>query len=244
MSECGDGEVLFARFPRRLLALCVDLGLLVGGTFIVSLGAEVLPIQSIGAVLVGLLFGGIILYEPLLISITGGTIGHHALNLRVARDDGQGNLRFLQAFIRMWLKGLLGIISFFFMGLTRRHQALHDLATSSSVQIKHPENARSSHYVVERTISAGEVEVSKLRRVFMILVWGCASFMATSFATPFVLSDACALNDLCTEGEELASSAITLVWFLCLGTILVFGWRGRLLGARARPPLDVDGVDA
>lgn len=244
MSKDGDGEILFARFPRRLLALCVDLGLFVGGTFIVSLGVEIVPIQSIGAVLVGVLIAGVILYEPLLVSITGGTIGHHALNLRVARDDGQGNLRFLQALIRMWLKGFLGIISFFFMGLTRRHQALHDLATSSSVQIKHPENARSSHYVVERTTSPGEVGVSRLRRVFVILVWGFASFIVMSFATISVLSDACALNDLCTEGEELASAAIALMWFLCLGAILVFGWRGQLLGARARPPTAEDGVDA
>ena len=236
MSDAGDTEVLFARFPRRLLALCVDLVLIVGGVFVFSVGAELVPIQGLWTVLVGLLVAGVFLYEPLLVSITGGTFGHHALNLRVARDDGQGNLGFLQAFIRMWLKGFLGIISFFFMGLTRRHQALHDLATRSSVQIKNTEDARPAHYAVERTTSPGEVDVSKLRRVSMILVWGFASFIAMTFSTIPVLSDACALDDLCTNGEELALAAISLAWFLCLGVILVLGWRGKLPGARARRP--------
>ena len=244
MSEDGGGEVLFARFPRRLLALCVDLSLFVGWTFIVLLGVEMVPIQNIWTVFVGLSIAGFFLYEPLLVSITGGTIGHHALNLRVARDDSQGNLRFFQAFIRMWLKGFLGIISFFFMGLTRKHQALHDLATHSSVQIKRPEDARPAHYVVERTTLPGEVDVSRFRRVLMILVWGFASFVAMSLATIPVLSDACALNDLCTDGEELALAAINLVWFLCLGAILVFGWRGQLPGARATRPTAEDRIDA
>lgn len=244
MSEDGNHEILFARFPRRLLALCVDVALFYAGIVVVSIGAEIVPIQTVWIILFGLLIVGVFLYEPLLVSITGGTIGHHALNLRVARDDNQGNLRFFQAFIRMWLKGLLGIPSFFFMGLTRRHQALHDLATSSSVQVKHPERARSSHYVFERTVSPGEVDVSKLRRVLAILAWGLASYVAMGFATAPVLSDECSINDLCTEGEELAFGAIGLVWLLCLGAILVFGWRGQLPGARAKRLSMEPGVDA
>jgi hypothetical protein len=56
-----------------------------------------------------------------------------------------------------------------------------------------------------------------------------------AFATVPILSDACSLQDICTDGEELAMGGITLVWALGLGAILLFGWRGQLPGARGKP---------
>jgi uncharacterized RDD family membrane protein YckC len=234
MVEDDAAAIPYATFPRRLLALCLDVALFVGGAMVFALGTELVPIQALWTVLTGVLMAGIFLYEPLLVSITGGTIGHHALNLRVAKENGGGRLGFFQAFARMCLKGILGILSFFFMGLTRRNQALHDLATRSSVRIKDPAKARATHYLFERAVSPGEVQVSIIRRVLAMLGWGFASFIAMSFATIPVLSDACALQGLCSEAEELALGGVTFVWVLCLGTILLFGWRGQLPGARAK----------
>ncbi len=236
MVEDETAAILYATFPRRLLALCVDAALFFGGATVFALGIELVPIQAVRIFFIGLLVAGVLLYEPLLVSITGGTLGHHALNLRVAKESGGGKLGFLQALARMWLKGLLGVLSFFFMGLTRRHQALHDLATRSSVQINHTAKARATHFVVELTVPPGEVDVSKLRRVVAILAWGMASFVAMSLATIPILSDACAIQGLCSEGEELAQGGITFLWTLGLGAILVFGWRGRLPGAREQRP--------
>jgi uncharacterized RDD family membrane protein YckC len=46
-------------------------------------------------------------YEPLLVPLTGGTIGHYLCNMRVVDDRG-GSVSFIEAFARMIIKSLLG----------------------------------------------------------------------------------------------------------------------------------------
>lgn len=76
-------------------------------------------------------------YEPLLVSLTGGTIGHYLCNMRVV-DDDRGNIGFVKAVARMIIKSLLGWYSFLAMAMTSRHQAVHDLLTRSTVQMEGP----------------------------------------------------------------------------------------------------------
>ena len=73
--------------------------------------------------------------SPLLVSLTGGTIGHYLCNMRVVDDRG-GNISFIKAFARMIIKSLLGWYSFLAMAMTSRHQAVHDLLTRSTVQMR------------------------------------------------------------------------------------------------------------
>src|SRR5262245_117683 len=97
-------QTQYARFSRRLRAMFVDWVL----ALVVMFGA-VLVAVSIGnqmfsrglAILVVLLF---VLYEPLLVSRTGGTIGHWFTNLRVVDDRTGGNLSLRTAFIRAAIK--------------------------------------------------------------------------------------------------------------------------------------------
>ena len=77
----------------------------------------------------------VLLYEPVLVSFTGGTVGHHLTNLRVVDDRG-GNVSFLKACARMVVKDLLGWCSFVILMATSRNQAIHDLVTRSTVQIR------------------------------------------------------------------------------------------------------------
>jgi uncharacterized RDD family membrane protein YckC len=54
--------------------------------------------RVLGAVVATWLF-----YEPLLVSLTGGTIGHYLCNIGVVGDQG-GNVSFIKAFARMIIK--------------------------------------------------------------------------------------------------------------------------------------------
>ena len=70
------------------------------------------------------------------------------MNLRVVDNRSGGNVSLLKALARLVVKGVLGIFSFFSMNLSRRHQAIHDILTRSSVQIKNPSRAQPHHYTV------------------------------------------------------------------------------------------------
>jgi uncharacterized RDD family membrane protein YckC len=80
----------------------------------------------------------------------GGTIGHRTMNLRVVDNRTAGNVSLPKALARFIVKGLLGILSFFTMNFSRRHHAVHDILTGSSVQIRNPSKAQPHHYTLGR----------------------------------------------------------------------------------------------
>ncbi len=225
----------YARFPRRLLGLTVDgfLGmlLLVGG----SIAASASGLQSVTVGFLLALLGLVVLYEPVLVSRTGGTVGHHVVNLRVERETSGERLSFGTALLRSLLKGLLGIPSFFFILLTRRHQSLHDKLTHSVVVVQDLEKARPEHYVYERaeTPGARAEGVSVPRRVLVILAYAVGVLIIFSFASALLVSAPCLERDACSSGENLTETLTGLFMILGWGAVMVLGWTGRLPGARA-----------
>ena len=97
----------------------------------------------------------LVLYEPILVSRMGGTLGHYFTNLRVVDDRSGGNIGFARACARVVIKGVLGLYSFVILAATRRNQAVHDLLTRSTVQIRDPAKAlpASVHRRAHRTCS-------------------------------------------------------------------------------------------
>jgi uncharacterized RDD family membrane protein YckC len=142
---------LFATFPRRLKALSVDgvVGLLFA-VLIFALVPMADSLPAVRAVMIVACFVVLVLYEPVMVSRYGGTVGHYLLNLRVVDGATGGNMRFGPALGRLVIKGLWGFLSFFTMPFTQRHRALHDMLTDSTVQIRHPAKASPHHYVLER----------------------------------------------------------------------------------------------
>jgi uncharacterized RDD family membrane protein YckC len=70
------------------------------------------------------------------------------MNLRVVDNRTASNVSLPQALLRFVVKGILGVLSFLTMRFSRRHQALHDILTSSSVRIRDAAAARPHHYTV------------------------------------------------------------------------------------------------
>lgn len=83
------------------------------------------------------------LYDPLMTSLTKGTIGHKMIGLQVVRADKMDKKIFIGlAFLRFLIKGVLGWISFLGVLGSKRKRALHD-TLSGSIVIYAPKKKRA-----------------------------------------------------------------------------------------------------
>lgn len=126
----------YGRFWPRVRAVYIDSIILIVVMAVGLVVAVSLRVDSVTRVLGFSVAGFWLLYEPLLVSFTGGTIGHRRANLRVVDDRTGGNVSVPKAVARALIKGPLGWVSFVTMALTRRSQAIHDLLTRSTVQVR------------------------------------------------------------------------------------------------------------
>jgi hypothetical protein len=163
----------------------------------------------------------------------GGTVGHLATNLRVVDDASGRNPGLLRAAARFWIKTALGVLSFVTMLLTRRHQAVHDSLTRTTVQIRDLAKAQPDDYLVERPAVESASMPSPARRILVVVMYQVVLFLAISIAITLLVSTACVEANRCTPGEEVVTNAVGLVWIGASLLCLVAGWRGRLWGARA-----------
>ena len=222
----------YARFSRRLRAMLLDWII----TLIVIFGALLLVAwmgndnfsRALGvAVVIALL-----LYEPVLVSYTGGTLGHYFTNLRVVDARDGGNISFPKACARVAIKGMLGLYSFVTLAATRRNQAVHDLLTRSTVQIRDPAKAAPGQYLTERTQPADANMPSGLRRVVVIFVYLLLMFVVDAVVTAGSVSPACIDSNFCSAGERIVSFAAGIMLLVLAALMIALGWQGRLFGAR------------
>jgi uncharacterized RDD family membrane protein YckC len=133
-------RVLYARMGPRMNAFFIDAAIL-GAAFLVAalVGAN---LAGTGAVAFVIWLAFWVLYDPLMVSRTGGTIGHRLQNLRVVSDRTGRSPSLLVAFIRNVVKGILGTLSFVAMAGSSRQKALHDWIAGTTVQARDPRSAR------------------------------------------------------------------------------------------------------
>ena len=94
------------------------------------------------------------------------------------------------------------------LAATRRNQAIHDLATRSTVQIRDPARAHPGQYITERAEVAAFGMPSRLRRAAIICAYLLLLVIAFGVAVngivvARVLSDRCLNNDYCSRGERI-----------------------------------------
>ena len=78
-----------------------------------------------------------VLYDPIFISLLGGTIGHMAMGIRVKRKmNPEKNILLPLAIIRFIVKLILGIVSLFTVSSDKQSLAIHDLVVGSIVLYK------------------------------------------------------------------------------------------------------------
>lgn len=222
----------YARFSRRLRGIMLDwiitLGVIAGALLVAASARN----DDVSRVLGFVVVTALLLYEPVLVSFTGGTLGHYFTNLRVVDDRG-GNVSFLKACARVVIKGLLGWYSFVVLAATRRNQAIHDLITRSTVQIRDPAKASPGEYVTERSEPANARVPSRWRRVAVILAYLLLSYLLGGAAAIGSMSRRCIQNEsFCSAGDRLINVVISLGLLFLTALIIGLGWKGRLFGAR------------
>jgi uncharacterized RDD family membrane protein YckC len=231
------GQAAYARFLPRLRALIVDWIIITVAMFAAIFIAAATRSDNLARPLGFSVAALWLLYEPLLVAFAGGTLGHRFGNLRVVDNATGGNVSFLKAVARTVIKAFLGIVSFVTMLTTRRSQAIHDLLTHSTVQIRDLSRAGPSLYVRERDEFANPALPSAGRRIAVILAYalvGSALFFGLMILALWagLISGRCLQQDRCSSSDTVAKLVFNLGWFAMCGLILVFGWRGRLFGAR------------
>ena len=123
----------YANLPIRIKAVVIDAIIIVAAMFVVSEALsffENVPDflrASIGVCI-------FILYEPLLVSLKGGTIGQSFMNISVRQErDETKRINIASAFLRFFLKVVLGWFSMLGVTSNEKRKAIHDSAASSVV---------------------------------------------------------------------------------------------------------------
>jgi uncharacterized RDD family membrane protein YckC len=227
----------YARFSRRLRAMLLDWIIALAVIFGAALLAATVRNDTLSRALGILVVVALLLYEPVLVSRMGGTLGHYLTNLRVVDERNGGNVSFLKACARVVIKGVLGLYSFVILAATRRNQAVHDLLTRSTVQIRDPAKASSHQYITERAELAAAGMPSRLRRAAVIC--GYLLLLAIVYVVAIgcivaagAISKACLDGNFCSAGERFLSLAYALTLLGLSAVCIALGWRGRLIGAR------------
>ena len=230
--------VLFGRLSRRIQALMLDMMLFTAGMLACLSVMSASGSDMISTVVGTTAASCALLYEPVLVSYMGGTIGHRLRNLRVVDERTGANLGFFKATSRFVIKTVLGIPSFITMMATRRHQAVHDLATRSTVRINDVASAEPGHYHHELIDLVAAGMPSILRRLLVITIYSSISFLLIGIVFALfdafeVLSSGCLYDDRkCSSGDRSITIGSTLLWIMALFVIVFKGWRGQLWGAR------------
>ncbi len=129
----SEGNVTYAAIQDRIKAAVIDSIIIILALFITS---EVFAlfdsvpnyIKIIASIII------FILYDPLLTSMKGGTIGHTLSKITVRKEDKlEENISFPSALIRFILKVLLGWISLISISGNEKKKAIHDYAANSIV---------------------------------------------------------------------------------------------------------------
>jgi hypothetical protein len=182
----------------------------------------------------------VLLYEAVAVSVWGCTLGQWLSNLRVVAPTPSGRLPFWKAFLRWLLKGATGLASFATMGATQRNQALHDLPFGTTVEIADPRRALGHHFIRERPALAPAGTPSRIRRLLVIAGYLVLIFLLWMVLINVVVSQDCIDTNACKAGENQLLGTIGTGWLAASIAAAVFGWQGRLPGARRRRQVSVD----
>jgi uncharacterized RDD family membrane protein YckC len=232
MVETIPAAEVYPRLLRRLQGVFID-GL-------------VIPLAAIG-VLVALTYAGvesawikvlcpllvIFLLEPVAVSATGGSIGHHIVGLRVRKERIDERIDLLSAVVRVVVKTLFGLPAFFVALVSRKRQALHDIVVKSIIVHKSTVGLPLRELLPARTRTDEHATYASIwRRILVILLYWALFYIAWSFVVYAFIAGPCAQYGKCDQIQTTVVLGSMIVLLIALIAFLVLGWRGSLYGCR------------
>jgi len=181
----------------------------------------------------------IIVLGPLLVSMTGGTLGHHFVGIHVKNRKTGKNINIFAAILRFIIKIPLGLFSFILIFNTKRHLAIHDLVSGSVVLVKNPSSKPKYEVLEERKIELdGFKYPSKSRRAGMMLAYTFLNVTVISILIVMFVSDVCMTNDLCSMSETSIMNVMEFILWIGEITLLFMCSRGLMPGCRRQLLID------
>ncbi len=223
----------YPRLIKRVHAWIIDSLLL----FFIILGSLLLPnyIGIEGTLLKGvLILLPIISFEPLLINLTGGTLGHHYAGLKIVDSRSHSRLSLVKCYLRFIIKVFFGFYSFIMMLITKRHQAAHDLFSGSLVLFKNPETVSEDYKLEERKVDFINQKPPLMRRILLIIAYGFLCLVLWGIILMFSVSEDCIEKDICSALEESILTWGTGAFLIIIPGVAIAGFLCKLPGARIK----------
>lgn len=232
MLSINHTSVVYPYLNRRVYAAFVDgLLLVLGMVLSVVLAGPHNPPPWVYFSLCAL----VSLIEPVLVSFTGGSIGHHIFGIKVIDQSSGNHIGVVRSLVRTILRFMLGVFSLFFIHTTKRYQALHDLATKSLVIIRNTSSLPARHYRKEQSLEEPLYRYPSLwRRGAIICIYSIISIITLVAISALFVTETCLLNDNCSEEENVIVVLVDLVILVTLAPLMIFGVKGRLWGAKRK----------
>ena len=224
---------LYPSLTRRYQAFIID-GVIMYAAFMAS-AYLVMMLDMSGVARISIVAGIVFAIDPLLVSTSGASIGHHLRGLRIEKAERHQNINIIQSLVRFLIKYLFGWLSLIFILTTKKHQALHDFVSKSVVVVKKPADFHKDDLFGERTAHVtGHILPSAKRRLFIICVCLVGSFLTAVITVNLYVELQCMDSDLCSNSDEILLRIIFYLWFASIAVIVVMGWRGLLWGSKRR----------
>jgi uncharacterized RDD family membrane protein YckC len=236
MEQQATAPEVYPRLVRRFQGVFIDgfvvplcaMGTLVALTYA---GVESTWVKVLCPLLV------VFTLDPIAVSATGGSVGHHLVGLRVRKARADERIGIVAAVVRFVVKAVFGVPAFFVAFLNRRRQGLHDLAAGSLIVHKSTEGLPAYELLPARTSEDEHVAyVSVARRILVIVLYWVLLYVAASLVIAAITWGPCIDSGRqCTPTQAYAAMSVSLLLLASAVAVAVLGWLGRLYGCRKRP---------
>lgn len=181
-----EQENIYATLPMRIKAIAID-SLIVSLLLMALLQVLGLYFPKHSVLTAFAIFGMLLLFEPILISSFGCTIGQYLMGIRVILKKDETLCPFHLSIIRYIVKIILGSLSLFYMLFSSNRQGIHDYCAKTIVVlskrklIKHPEVAKEQ--IEETQFDQQYKYPSAVRRFVFFVIW----YIIASFSASIIL---------------------------------------------------------
>lgn len=231
-----DGMVRYATFTRRARAVLIDATVLYSALVVIAFLADLArDVPGSGRLAWLALLCICVLYEPLLVSLRGATIGHAAKGLVIVDDDTGRPPSFARALLRYFGKLPLGVFGFVTTMSSPRYQAAHDLLTHTTVQLSPNADSDVQDFHFARDDTPVEMP-SRARRAVVVVGYVVLSYVVFGRIVGALVSSTCLHDGACSDADSAFWRGMFTLWLILCAEVVLAGWRGMLPGARATVP--------